>query len=92
MDAALAPPSRTICVTSSVLGSIREIVPPIVLATQIEPFANARLPGCPGTGIRSTTAPVAGSARETVPALALAIQREPLPPARAAGACSSAAA
>ncbi|HZQ64073.1 MAG TPA: hypothetical protein VFA66_02445 [Gaiellaceae bacterium] len=40
-----APPSAIVCVTVSVVGSTRRIVPPTVLATQIAPPPLATLAG-----------------------------------------------
>ncbi len=56
---------RIVCTTSSVFGSMRDTVPPSVLATHTAPLPTAMLPGWPGTGMRSVTDADASSTRST---------------------------
>jgi hypothetical protein len=78
-----------VCVTPSVVGSIRATVAPTVLATQIAPPPLTTLPGSPPRSIRSTTASGPGWMRETAPAPGSAAQTEPAPPLNASGALVS---
>ena len=86
----MAPAKAIVCVTLSLVGSIRSKAAPSVLATQIDPPPLTRLPGCPPTRIRSTTAPEVGSTRETAPPLGSATHTEPALVVIAPGAPASA--
>jgi DNA-binding beta-propeller fold protein YncE len=68
-----------VCVTLSVIGSIRTTVAPTVLAAQIAPPPVTMLPGSPPTRTWSITAPVTGSIRVITPAPGSAAHTEPAP-------------
>ena len=83
--AARLPPNWIVCVIVSVPGSIRTTAPPSVFVTQTEPLPTATSAGCPGTGIRSTTALVDTLKRETTAESGSAAQIDPPLPASALG-------